>query len=1509
MVTWEWSYKALFLCEYYLLTGDKEVLPAVTEYTVALSKGQSLYGTFGHGLALPSSEGKLHGSIAPYGPVNMAGLPANLAIVMGKKCGVKNPEVDPAVERAMGFFGYFVDKGAIPYGEHEPWPYHENNGKNSLCAVMFALQPGQVKAAQFFAKMATAGYRSRECGHTGQGFSYLWSALGANAGGPAAAAAFFKEASWHLDLVRRCDGSFTYDGGEQYGPGGTEDDTYYGKSSYYGLSPNATYVLTYALPLKKILITGKNANEANWLNKKEVAGAITSGRFDLDRLQMSPRELVAAFGDWSPIVRSWAAEELARRPEATAMVPQLIALAESKDVHAIQGACETLGNLKSVEALPVLVRQLPHPDRWARYKAAQAVRTTGAAAKPVLPDILNALAQTAEPLQPINWADPIQIAHGQLAAAVFQGPLTDALKEADPKLFFRRYVRSLTTRTAARATLRDLFENRLTVEDVQALAPEIFAAVKTPCPADTMFGNEIRMGGFKALTKYHFKEGIEAAVIFAKTQGGHGSEGRTGEIMKALVTYGSAARDDPGTEGADCGLQRAGQAERVSRRRTQQPARQRRGRSHQGHRSRERPSRTAEHQAVICFPIFQLKNLLALTVLLPLTVTLPVNRVRAADTPKPQKALPLPGEVFEVDGRTAFVILPALENNRANRPTPWVWYAPTLPGLPAVEEKWMFEQFLAEGIAVAGVDVGESYGSPQGRAHFTALYRELVERRGFSRKPCLLARSRGGLMLYNWAAEHPESVGCIAGIYPVCNIRSWPGLDKACGAYGLSAAQLEDKLTQHNPIDRLAPLAKAGVPIFHIHGDTDDVVPLKDNSAILASRYRELGGSMRLRIPPGQGHNMWNGFFQCRELVEFVIAYASPAAEREPSPALFQDPPMAARPGAFWDWMNGHVDLDRMTYELEEMKAKGMSGVEMWDIGVIRPIPEEPIPAGPAFLGPESLRAVNHAIEQADRLGLHLGMIASSSWNAGGSWIQPRDAMKGLYESEITVNGPALLSQVLPFPACNAPRGTDGLPLYHKEIAVLAFPPSPSNTISNAATVIDLSEKMNSEGLLTWDVPPGSWVIARFITSNTGQKLMVPSPNSNGLLIDHLDGNAAQTHFRYIIDQILKVRPSLDALRYMEVDSVEVDNQTDWTDSFVAEFRKRRGYDPIPYLPVLKGKSFADPQITSRFQHDYRKTVSDLWIDGHYRASREFLNTYGMQLVAEGGHGGYPRAEPLRACGVVDIARGEFWNGAQFWVVKEAASAAHIYNRQLVDAESFTGWRHWQDGPLEYKRLADTAFCDGLNRITFHTFAHTPPQAGVPGSMYHAGEHFNVNSTWWPKAAPMLSYFSRCCYLLQQGLPVADVCFYYGDDAPNLVATRRIGPDSKRLDGATCAHCGRPNPAPADALGTGYDYDAINSDVIENRMEFKDGRLVLPHGVSYSVIVLPERTDIPLPVLKKLEKLVRDGATVYSAPSPRVTHRWRITPAATNRSKPSPKRCGVLTPTARHPGVPTAKAR
>ncbi|MHC4249182.1 MAG: alpha/beta hydrolase family protein [Planctomycetota bacterium] len=236
------------------------------------------------------------------------------------------------------------------------------------------------------------------------------------------------------------------------------------------------------------------------------------------------------------------------------------------------------------------------------------------------------------------------------------------------------------------------------------------------------------------------------------------------------------------------------------------------------------------------------------------------------------KNLPVKEEVFAVRGRTAFLILP--EKTRPDDPIPWVWYAPTLKGLPGKAEKWMFDRFLASGIAIAGVDVGESYGSPKGRAVYSALHKELVEKRGLAKRACLLARSRGGLMLYNWAAEHPKSVACIAGIYPVCNLSSYPGLRRACGAYGMTEEQLSAKLSEHNPVDRLAPLAKARVPIFHIHGDSDRVVPLDKNSGELKRRYAKLEGRMTLEVVKGKGHDVWPGWFQSQALVDFVISHA-----------------------------------------------------------------------------------------------------------------------------------------------------------------------------------------------------------------------------------------------------------------------------------------------------------------------------------------------------------------------------------------------------------------------------------------------------------------------------------------------------------------------------------------------------------------------------------------------------------------------------------------------------------
>ncbi|NLX05524.1 MAG: alpha/beta hydrolase [Phycisphaerae bacterium] len=217
-----------------------------------------------------------------------------------------------------------------------------------------------------------------------------------------------------------------------------------------------------------------------------------------------------------------------------------------------------------------------------------------------------------------------------------------------------------------------------------------------------------------------------------------------------------------------------------------------------------------------------------------------------------------------------YAILPA--KTRASGRHPWIYYAPSFIGqLPAAEHEWYFTQLLDAGFAICGVDVGESFGSPAGRAAYTELWRIVTTELRLDRQACLLPQSRGGLMLYNWAAENPDKVRCVGGIYTVCNLRSYPGLDNACGAYGLTAAQLESQLAEHNPIDRLAPLAAAGIPILHLHGDMDTVVPLEHNSAELIRRYQALSGPGELIVVPSKGHEVCPEFFHRPELVEFFV--------------------------------------------------------------------------------------------------------------------------------------------------------------------------------------------------------------------------------------------------------------------------------------------------------------------------------------------------------------------------------------------------------------------------------------------------------------------------------------------------------------------------------------------------------------------------------------------------------------------------------------------------------------
>lgn len=293
-----------------------------------------------------------------------------------------------------------------------------------------------------------------------------------------------------------------------------------------------------------------------------------------------------------------------------------------------------------------------------------------------------------------------------------------------------------------------------------------------------------------------------------------------------------------------------------------------------------------------------------------------------AETPaRAIKDLILPGESFLIEGRPAFILWPA--EDKRKQPQPWVMYAPTLPGYPDSHEKWMHEQFLAAGVAVAGVDAGEAYGSSEGRKLMTALHQELTKKRGFAPKPCLLGRSRGGLWVSSWAIENPEAVAGIAGIYPVFDLRAYPGLAKAAPAYNLTTAELEANLSVHNPIARADVIAKAKIPCFIIHGDEDVVVPLDANSASLQAIYKQndAADAFEMIVSKGQGHNFWEGFFRCQPLVDFTIKHAnlganaidvSAATEVKPSPEESSKTELSF-PGKQTKW-NG---FDRYDFEVD----------------------------------------------------------------------------------------------------------------------------------------------------------------------------------------------------------------------------------------------------------------------------------------------------------------------------------------------------------------------------------------------------------------------------------------------------------------------------------------------------------------------------------------------------------------------------------------------------------------
>ena len=407
----------------------------------------------------------------------------------------------------------------------------------------------------------------------------------------------------------------------------------------------------------------------------------------------------------------------------------------------------------------------------------------------------------------------------------------------------------------------------------------------------------------------------------------------------------------------------------------------------------------------------------------------------------------------------------------------------------------------------------------------------------------------------------------------------------------------------------------------------------------------------------------------------------------------------------------------------------------------------------------------------------------------------------------------------------------------------------PPLVIENPSHIINLSGQLDAEGRLCWDVPEGNWTLMRFVCANTGERLKVPSPNSDGLATDHFSAEATRDFITTLLGRLETKLGDLSnsGIKQLYLPSYEVRGLI-WTPEFLEQFKKYRGYDMTTYLPALVGCRIENEDRTRRFQYDFQKTRGDLLVDAFYREASKTVHEKGLGIEAEAGGPGPPvhhvPVDALRALGAVDEMRGEFWpwrpDMSQLWVVKETACAAHIYGRRRVHMESFTGFRHWQDGPNELKPSADRAFCEGMNHIVWHTSTHQPEEAGKPGWVYGAGSHLTPNLAWWPLAKPFLDYLSRCSFMLQQGKFIGDVCYYYGDQGANFVPPKHTDP----------------------SLGLGYDYDVTNAEVILTRMSVQDGLITLPDGMHYELLVLPERDDFDLKVLQKIEQLLQAGATV-----------------------------------------------
>jgi len=468
--------------------------------------------------------------------MNQVGLPMTLSLVLARKAGVTDPAVGKAIDKSIRLLRWFVDKGAIPYGDHRPWSSHEDNGKCSSAAVLFDLL-GDREAAAFFSRMAVAAYDEREHGHCGNFWNMLWALPGASRGGPLATGAYLKEQSWYYELARNWKGGFVYQQIEK----GDENN------NYTDWDLTGAYLLSYGLPLKSLYVLGKQPCVVPPLNAKDVKEVICAGRDcypvgdNNGYYQRTTGELLAGLSSWSPAMRKRSAEALAKREGD--FLPTLEKLLAGSDRYGRYGACEALDCLgaRADATEPQLRALLNDPDPWVESLACNAIAQLGPDARKASENDLLMLAARKNP------ADPREMAHRAVANALFEPfpgtrtptVLNNSLVGVDRRLLYPAMCSLLQNDDSVPRGALGPYLPKLTDRDLAVMLPAIVKAVATMSPSDEMWADDIRIAGLDLLSSLHIREGMDLCVSTLEWRWGLQWEKR----MEYLMRYGSHAKE------------------------------------------------------------------------------------------------------------------------------------------------------------------------------------------------------------------------------------------------------------------------------------------------------------------------------------------------------------------------------------------------------------------------------------------------------------------------------------------------------------------------------------------------------------------------------------------------------------------------------------------------------------------------------------------------------------------------------------------------------------------------------------------------------------------------------------------------------------------------------------------------------------------------------------------------------------------------------------------------------